>query len=464
MKLYHQFAIFGSNFSFLIFNESLLHTKFSFLLSILIFITSFIMLFFFSQDFFYRKNPQTLQSKGTRDYINIINLNPQQYISAWRIEDSIDNEVNVTNIFYPELTHYDYNTGELTILQTKRCSEILKKDKIVFEELKNFYCFDWNGEKFGGGIEDNTACYFSLNIYQCEHGDIENCRNLDLIQNVLSKPSYISIYYPTVNFDPENFESPFQVVYNHHYSILSPELMKVDKIKIQNIMILDDKNILFNHYTNYTFWTTSSINTDYFMFEELEQTVYTVNFYMDKDYTIYKRRYVKLQETLTVVSTFVKLNYIVFKFIALFYNRIIMYKKLAERYFSLSSLIACSNRSSKNVDTSPSQIKLNNYMNNTINVLINKKNVNKKAENIKFNKLFTIRYIFTCRRIKSSKIELYEKAKIKIDSIIDITTYIRTIMEFEFIKHNIFTENQVKRVNSLQKEVQWRNRIADIGI
>ena len=107
-----------------------------------------------------------------------------------------------------------------------------------------------------------------------------------------------------------------------------------------------------------------------------------------------------------------------------------MYKKLAERYFSFSSLLAYSNRNSnKNVDTSPSQIKLNNFMNNTINVLI------------------AIRYIFSCRRVKSLKIDLFEKAKIKIDNIIDITTYIRTIMEFEFIKNNMINDNQFKRLN-----------------
>ena len=113
-----------------------------------------------------------------------------------------------------------------------------------------------------------------------------------------------------------------------------------------------------------------------------------------------------------------------------------MYKKLAERYFSFSSLLAYSNRNSnKNVDTSPSQI------------------VNKKSENIKFNKLFAIRYIFSCRRVKSLKIDLFEKAKIKIDNIIDINTYIRTIMEFEFIKNNMINDNQFKRLNSIQKEL-----------
>ena len=275
-----------------------------------------------------------------------------------------------------------------------------------------------------------------------------------IIKELLLQSIYISIYYPTINFDPENFGKAYQVVYNQYYSLLSHSLLKVDKIKVQHTVIEDDKNILFNHYTNDSIWTTSSIESDYYTFDEKEQSIYTVNFYMDKDYTIYKRRYVKLQETLTVVSTFVKLNYIVFKFIALFYNRIIMYKKLAERYFSFSSLLAYSNRNSnKNVDTSPSQIKLNNYMNNTINVLINKKNVNKKSENIKFNKLFAIRYIFSSRRVKSLKIDLFEKAKIKIDNIIDITTYIRTIMEFEFIKNNMINDNQFKRLNSIQKEL-----------
>ena len=139
-----------------------------------------------------------------------------------------------------------------------------------------------------------------------------------IIKELLLQSIYISIYYPTINVDPENFGKAYQVVYNQYYSLLSHSLLKVDKIKVQHTVIEDDKNILFNHYTNDSIWTTSSIESDYYTFDEKEQSIYTVNFYMDKDYTIYKRRYVKLQETLTVVSTFVKLNYIVFKFLLCF--------------------------------------------------------------------------------------------------------------------------------------------------
>ena len=182
---------------------------------------------------------------------------------------------------------------------------------------------------------------------------------------------------------------------------------------------------------------------------------------MDKEYTLYRRKYIKLQETLTIVSTFIKLNYIVFKFLAIFYNRIIMYKKLAENCFSLSSFSANTsfpNKINLNMsNTCPSDVKLDNFIAGTLGLVINKKRV-KKYENIVFDKWFSIKYIMSCRRRGSYKISLYEKAKLKINNKLDILTYLKAIMEFDYIKSNIFTENQLKELNSIKKEVLIDNK------
>ena len=329
--------------------------------------------------------------------------------------------------------------------------------------MKYFNCFDWNNKNFGGSWEDQSIYYFSLGLYYCDQNSPEKCGDENKIKELLLSELYLAVYYPYINFSPDNNNSPYTVVYNQYYSLISSTLIKVDKIKVHQTIIQDDKHIIFNRYTNNSIWSTSTISSDYFIFDSVnnDESIYTVNFYMDKEYTLYRRKYIKLQETLTIVSTFIKLNYIVFKFLAIFYNRIIMYKKLAENCFSLSSFSANTSFPTKiNLNmsnTCPSDVKLDNFIAGTLGLVINKKRV-KKYENIVFDKWFSIKYIMSCRRRGSYKISLYEKAKLKINNKLDILTYLKAIMEFDYIKSNIFTENQLKELNSIKKEVLIDNK------
>ena len=463
MKFLTSIDIFGSKFSFLIFNKPFVHTYFSTILTITMMFTSVLFIFLFGQDFFYRKNPTTIQSKATRNYVNAINLTLNDYIAAWRIEDSLGNAVDVTNILFPQFLHYDSDTKRYENLEMKKCSELNITNNETYNKLKYFNCFDWNNKNFGGSWEDQSIYYFSLRLYYCDQNSPEKCGDENKIKELLLSQLYLAVYYPYINFSPDNNNSPYTVVYNQYYSLISSTLIKVDKIKVHQTIIQDDKHIIFNRYTNNSIWSTSTISSDYFIFDSVnnDESIYTVNFYMDKEYTLYRRKYIKLQETLTIVSTFIKLNYIVFKFLAIFYNRIIMYKKLAENCFSLSSFSANTsfpNKINLNMsNTCPSDVKLDNFIAGTLGLVINKKRV-KKYENIVFDKWFSIKYIMSCRRRGSYKISLYEKAKLKINNKLDILTYLKAIMEFDYIKSNIFTENQLKELNSIKKEVLIDNK------
>ena len=120
MKFLTSIDIFGSKFSFLIFNKPFVHTYFSTILTITMMFTSVLFIFLFGQDFFYRKNPTTIQSKATRNYVNAINLTLNDYIAAWRIEDSLGNAVDVTNILFPQFLHYDSDTKRYENLEMKK--------------------------------------------------------------------------------------------------------------------------------------------------------------------------------------------------------------------------------------------------------------------------------------------------------------------------------------------------------
>ena len=141
MKFLTSIDIFGSKFSFLIFNKPFVHTYFSTILTITMMFTSVLFIFLFGQDFFYRKNPTTIQSKATRNYVNAINLTLNDYIAAWRIEDSLGNAVDVTNILFPQFLHYDSDTKRYENLEMKKCSELNITNNETYNKLKYFNCF-----------------------------------------------------------------------------------------------------------------------------------------------------------------------------------------------------------------------------------------------------------------------------------------------------------------------------------
>lgn len=240
MKILSKIDLFGYRTSFLIFNQSFFHTNISISLTIIIFFLSILLIYCLGQDFIYRKNPLTLEATANRDYVYILNLTTNDYISAWRIEDNVGNEVNITNILYPILSHFDSETKNIHKIEAKKCSEITNIDKTYMNKIKDYNCFDWNNARLGGSWDDSDIYSFSFALFLCNENGT-NCTDSEELSSLLKKEIYISLYYPYINFNPQNNDKAYQIVYNQYYSILSPKLLKVDKIKIHHTIIQDDK-------------------------------------------------------------------------------------------------------------------------------------------------------------------------------------------------------------------------------
>lgn len=79
MRLLEEIDIYGQKFSFLIFNHYHFHSIISITLTILVSIISIFLLYFLGEDFFFRKNPKTLESTAIRDSGFMINLTQTTY-------------------------------------------------------------------------------------------------------------------------------------------------------------------------------------------------------------------------------------------------------------------------------------------------------------------------------------------------------------------------------------------------
>ena len=116
MKLLESIDVYGMKFNFLICKHYRFHSIFSEIFSVLLFVLTLFYAFFLSTDFFFRKNPRTIQEKSSRETEQRINLTNEIYSAMWRIEDENGNKINFDNYIYPVLFYVD-EEGKRTIIE-----------------------------------------------------------------------------------------------------------------------------------------------------------------------------------------------------------------------------------------------------------------------------------------------------------------------------------------------------------
>lgn len=490
MRLLEEIDIYGQKFSFLIFNHYHFHSIISITLTILVSIISIFLLYFLGEDFFFRKNPKTLESTAIRDSGFMINLTQTTYFSAWRLEDAFGNEINYKNIIYPLLMYYNSTSQEYETISNEKCDINNIPKSILNLDIINYNCFTWDNRYFGGDWDQDFLYYFSFGLYFCEGGNAfgagNKCTQKKKILDFLNHKDlvYLSVFLPYLNFVPENKVQPYQILYHQYYFLLTPQLQKIDKVKIHQTIVNDDKNYFVTRKNNETVWNTSPIETTYYFFdfsqygyENYSSSLYTMNFYMDKTYTYYKRFYVKFPEILAIASAFIKICYLLLTILASYCNKILIYDKLGEHYFhfpkeqikNLGNLsIKPSNKHLNNSSTFVDKLskvetqKINSIINYNPKVLLKKPRAN--INNLSFYPksfplykssfsmwviLFYKCFGFKTNEKQNNSFHLLVKILTKK---LDIVYYLKKIREFSIVKKCIYTPTQLKLLKYLKKK------------
>ena len=339
MKFLKYIDFFGIHFHFYIGNKRKLYTAYGGIISIIYIICCIFIFFILTLKDILHKNPISNMSSVSQAGYHQVKFSEERLWIPWRIVDLNKKFVNFSNILYPRI----YN-----MKGTKKNNESIftfTKENILYKlcnetdfaqrgnhhyidvNLSEIYCMDYNVIELGGGWTTDFLNYIQLNIVCKEGSDNthENC----------SKHKWaIEYFYPIVEYQPTNYESPILVIYKNHFYNFSKYLNKEERIYVQEYVFNDDKGYIFNDDLNSSFWGYISSDFDVLHSDDLiNEELYSLNIYLDSGKILYVRRYNKIYTLIANVFPIFNAIFFIFDYLTYMVKTIMTEKYLSELFF-----------------------------------------------------------------------------------------------------------------------------------
>ena len=338
-----------------------------------------------------RLNPITTISEITLSERKIINMHKEKVWIPFRMVNYENKFIDHRGILYiaPYLIVGTFNDEigmdlKYHLLKYKLCNETSMVDKPhnykIDTPLNELFCFERDDILFGGNWNHNFLYYIEINLYLCEDGIAYNesdprCSKLDDYLSKLNSSLLIDFYYPIVQFQPKNLETPFQIIYKNYYYRLTSFSYKVQKLYLKEHILSDDQHLVKSAYKNTSCWGMSDLySDDYFLPSEFDaisdnsntSRIYALNIYMDDGMLIYTRTFQKLFIMISNVFPWLRILFYFMKKNTQHIKMSVTKRKLMELIFEDKKTLKCK-KFIKVKDSST-----NNNKNNKINTASNK--------------------------------------------------------------------------------------------
>ena len=352
-----------------------------------------------SYDDLKRLNPISSKSEIVDSEPKIVNFNDEKIWIPFRMVTYEGKFVDHRGMLYilPYFVEGKYKDGlgmdlQYHLLKYKLCNETSLVNRSnnykINVKLNEVFCIDKDDILFGGSWNGNFINYLEINLHLCENGIEFNASNPrcskmeDLLKD--KRTSYIfEIFYPVVQFQPTNLETPLAVIYRSYYYRLNNYNYKVQRLYLQENILSDDRSILFSNYKNSSYWGSSFLYGDNYILPYENNNynssrIYSLDIYMDDGCIYYTRTYKKL---FLILSNIFPL----FRIALFFLNKFTQHIKMTFVKRNLAGLIFENKSKSRS-----SIIKLNNFQKNIIesrNKIILSNNEDNPKEILKFNQI-----------------------------------------------------------------------------
>ena len=278
----------------------------------------FLIFFEFSYEDLFKLNPISSKSEISNIKQKVVNLNEEKLWIPFRMVTYEEKFIDHRGFLYilPYFIEGKRNNSngmdlKYNLLHYKLCNEtsmINKSNNYKIDvPLNELFCIDENDIKFGGSWNGNFLNYIEINLHLCQDGIHFNssdprCTTIDELLNYKNSSWLFEFYYPVVQFQPTNFETPLEVIYKSYFYRLSSKTHKVERLYIQEHILSDDKSLITKEYRNSSCWGMSTIyGDDYYFSENIDpivkstsSRVYSLAIYMDIGLVYYTREYKKL--------------------------------------------------------------------------------------------------------------------------------------------------------------------------
>ena len=340
--------LFGTKCSFYTEQKLKLYTPLGGILSIISFVTGIFIFIYTNISSFRRKEPKIITSSIIEEH-HKIKLNNEKIWIPWRILEHNLNDFNFSGIIFPIIKYYyrenkneELKSKEISYKLCNETSMIKESDNVLIDSsLDNLFCIDMDDLYMGGSFSDNYIYYIEFGLYLCRNGTIYNETNSNCISfdRLKSNNNYLQIifYYPTIQFQECELESPVKIKYHKNYSILGTSILKIDKLFLQKIVLYDILGMFSHKEKEYRFWGISSINRDVYYLENMKNgtnsKLYSFEIFIESNSIIYTRSYKNLFVILAQSLPLITLVYNLLKLIAKLFKSSSINRKMTELLF-----------------------------------------------------------------------------------------------------------------------------------
>ena len=355
------FDFFGLKFHFYTNNQPYYQNAFGGVMYLIYIILCIVVFIVFSYDDLNRLNPTTTASDITEKEARKIDLNKEKIWIPFRIVNYENHFVNHKGILYivPYFIEGHYYNNQMNLkyhsLNYTLCNETTMADRPenykINVPLDQLYCIEQDDVLFGGFWNSEFMYYIEINLYLCDGNIIFNasdprCKNTDDLLKKQNSSLIFDFYYPVVQFQPRNLETPIAIIYKNFYYRLSTYSHKLEKIFIREYILSDDKNLITTEYKNTSIWGTSLLySDDYYLIDGFDpiansdsKVAYSLNIYMDNGYIYYTRSYKKIFLIISNVFPIFKLLLYFIKKITQHIKMSIIKRKLAGVFFECKEI------------------------------------------------------------------------------------------------------------------------------
>ena len=351
--------LFGATFSFYIERNRKFYTKLGGLFTLLSMMISAILFIYNNIDNFSHNIPTSTTSISKEPYKNI-KFGKEKIWIPWRIRDFGGKTINHNNILYPIIFYYRGTRNKITnkmdtnyeFLDYKKCSETsMINNSDIYElemELDQLYCIDMEDIDIGGSWDSDFLNLVTFDLYNCKNGidydeNNENCTKYEKIREIAGENNnfQFEIYYPVVYFQPLNKTYPIFIKYTNYFYHLSIFSNKIDRMYLQQYILIDDKGLISKDEKSFTYWGIASFNGDSYttgnkrdlMNEGSTSRFYSFNIYLNNEITYYNRTYKKLFLIIADGLPIINVIFVAFKLFAKILKISSGNKKLTELLF-----------------------------------------------------------------------------------------------------------------------------------
>ena len=271
-----------------------------------------------SYDDFKKMNPISSKSEIPDVGLRTVNILKEKIWIPFRMVTYEEQFVDHRGILFPQLYYvegkWDNELGmnlSYHLLTYKLCNEtsMAKKPERykINVPLNELFCVEADNISFGGSWNGDYINYLEYNLHLWQEGINFNvsdprCTKLENLLKYKSTSWLFEFYYPVVQFQPTNYDTPLGVIYRSYFYRLATYTNKVERIYISQHILNDDTGILYANSKNSSCWGMSSLyGDDYHMEYEVDPLVkstssrlYSLDIYMDQGMVYYNRSYKKL--------------------------------------------------------------------------------------------------------------------------------------------------------------------------